>query len=163
VFGQVTSPHTPGPHRRRRVLNAIDILFIQEMIETDPSTHLDKLQHKLAVAHGIHVSIATISRTLSCIGLTRKAISRRTSERNDTVWVLWELEMAQSTDPDPFVFLDESAVDGQTGLRTNGWSPPNTLAVKRSTFRGVRHSILPALTLQGMIDDRSRGLQGFRH
>lgn len=66
--------------------------------------------------------------------------------------MLWELQMAQYTDPDMFVFLGESAVDGQTGFRANGWSPSNTPAVERSTFfRGVCHSILPALTSQGMI------------
>ena len=60
--------------------------------------------------------------------------------------------MVQYTNPNVFVFLDESAVDGQTGQRANGWSPPNTLAIERSVFfRGVRHSILPTLTLQGVI------------
>ena len=50
-----------------------------------------------------------------------------------------------------FVFFDESAVDGKTGQRASGWFPPDTPAVMRSTFfRGVRHSILPALTLKGM-------------
>lgn len=60
--------------------------------------------------------------------------------------------MAQYLDPNMFVFLDESAVDGQTGMQANGWSPLNIPAVKRSTFfQGVRHSILPVLTSQGMI------------
>ena len=86
------------------------------------------------------------------MGLTRKAVSRRASERNDSVQVLWELQMAQYTNPDMFVFLDESAVNGLTGLRANGWSPSNIPAVERSTFfRGVRHSIFPALTSQGII------------
>lgn len=61
-FGQVTNPDTPGPRGRQRVLDAIDVLFIQEMIETDLSIYLDELQHKLAVARDVHVSIATIAR-----------------------------------------------------------------------------------------------------
>ena len=151
-LGRVTVSHTPGPPGRRRAINKIDTLFIQELIEARPSIYLDELQYKLAVARDIHVSIATISRTLSRMGLTRKAVSRRASERNDSVRVLWEFQMAQYTNPDMFVFLDESAVDGLTGLRANGWSPPNVPAVERSTIcRGVRHSILPALTSQGMI------------
>lgn len=151
-FGQVTNPHTPGPHGRPWVLNTVNMLFLQEVIKVNPSIYLDELQHKLAISCGVHVSIATISRALSHIGLTRKAVSRHASERNDSVRVLWELQMAQYTDPDMFVFLDESAVDGQTGLRANGWSPANLPAVERTTFfRGVRHSILPALTSQGMI------------
>jgi len=151
-FGQITSPCTSGPRGRRRVLDTIDMLFIQEIIEVNPSIYLDELQHKLAIARNVYVSIATISRTLSRMGLTRKAVSRRATERNDSVRMLWEMEMAQYVNPDMFVFLDESAVDGLTGMRANGWSPANIRAIERTTFfRGVRHSILPALTSRGMI------------
>lgn len=60
--------------------------------------------------------------------------------------------MAQYTNPDVFVFLDESAVDQGTAHRTHGRSKPGTRCVRRMTFiRGVRHSILPALTLDGII------------
>lgn len=151
-FGQVTNPHATHPPGRQRALNAIDMLFIRGVVEAEPSIYLDELQHKLMVARDVHVSVATMSHTLSRMGLTRKVVSRRASERNNSVRVLWELQMAQYTDPDSFVFLDESAVDGLTGLRANGWSPSNIRAVERSTcFRGVHHSILPALTSQGII------------
>ena len=146
-FGQVTNPHIPGPRGRRGVLDAIDMLFIRGVVETDSSTYLGELQHKLAVAR-VHVSIATMSCTPPRMGLTRKTVSRHASERNDSVRVLWELQMAQHINPDMFVFLDESAVDGKTGERASGWPPPDTPAVMRSTFfRGIRHSILPTLTL----------------
>jgi hypothetical protein len=60
--------------------------------------------------------------------------------------------MAQYTDPEMFVFLDESAVDNRTVQRANGWAAAGTPAVERSTFlRGVRHSILPALASHGML------------
>lgn len=151
-FGQVTNPHTLDTRGRQRKLNTIDLLFIREVIKAEPSIYLDELQYKLMIARDVHVSIATISRTLSQMGLTRKAVSRHASGRNDSVRMLWELQMAQYSDPDMFVFLDESAVDGLTGMRANGWSPLNMRAVERSTFfRGVRHSILPALTSQGVI------------
>ena len=84
------------------------------MIETDLSTYLDELQHKLAVARGVHVSVAAINPILSRMGLTRKVVSQRASERNDSVLVLWELRMAQYTDPGMFVFIDESALGGLT-------------------------------------------------
>ena len=44
------------------------------------------------------------------MGFTRKALSREASERNETVRLLWELDMAQYVDPEVLVFLDESAV-----------------------------------------------------
>jgi transposase len=151
-FGQGTHPYSPGPPGRRRTLNGIDTLFIREAIEAEPTTHLNELRHKLAIARDVHVSTATISHTLSRMGLTRKVLSRYAIERSESIRVLWEMQMAQYSDPDLFVFLDESAVDGRTGLRANGWAPSNIRAVERSTIlRGVRHSILPALTSRGMI------------
>jgi hypothetical protein len=124
------------------------MLFIREVVEAEPSIYLDQLQYKLMVARNVCILIETISQTLMRMGLTRKAVSRRASERSDSVRALWELQIAQYTNPDMFVFLDKSTVDGLMGLRVNGWSPSNIPAVKRNTFfRGIRHLILPALTL----------------
>ena len=81
------------------------------------------------------------------MGFTRKALSREASERNETVRLLWELDTAQYVDPEMFVFLDESAADNHTVRRASGWAAAGTPAVEKSTcLRGVRHSILPALT-----------------
>ena len=149
TFGQVTDPR-PRFYGRRRVLDDSDLSFIRAVIDAQPSIYLDELQHKLAVVRDIQVSLATISRTLSRLGLTRKGLSRKANERNEDVRLLWELDMAQYEDPDMFVFLDESAVDNHTVRRASGWSIAGAPAVERSTFlRGVRHSILPALTSEG--------------
>ena len=138
-FGRVTNPHTPGPHERPRVLDTIGTLFLQELIKADPSIYLDELQHKLAIACGVHASITTINRTLPPMGLTRKTIPRNASKWNDSVRVLRELQMAQLTDPNIFVFLDESAVDVQTG------GPLLTSQLLRDLFfRGVHYPILTA-------------------
>jgi transposase len=150
-FGQVTNPQ-PHSYGRRRALNDNDLLFIHEIIGAQRTIYLDEIQYKLAAVCGVQVSLATISRTLSRTGLTRKAISREANERNEDVRLLWELDMAQYTDPEMFVFLDESAVDNRTFRRACGWSVAGTPAVERSTFlRGIRHSILPALSSQGML------------
>ena len=51
--------------------------------------------------------------------------------------------MAEYTDPDVFIALDESAVDSKTMQRTHGWSPVGIQCVRRMSFlRGVRYSIL---------------------
>ena len=126
--------------------------FIREAISAWLTIYLDELQYKLATVRGVQASLATISCTLSRMGLTQKVLSQEASERNKEVRLLWELDMAQYTDPEMFVFLDESAVDRGTVRRANGWSTAGTPAVERSTFLwGVRHSILPVLTSQGMI------------
>ena len=60
--------------------------------------------------------------------------------------------MSQYTDPELFVFLDESAVDGRTGQHTQDWSRMETLCVHHMSFlRGVWYSILPALSISGII------------
>ena len=66
------------------------------------------------IVRDIYVPIAIISRTWA---LTQKAVSRYASGRNDSVRVLWELQTAQYSNPNVFVFLDESAVDGFAGER----------------------------------------------
>lgn len=81
------------------------------MIKTGLSIHLDELQPKLAVACGVHVSIATVGRTLSRIGLSRNTVSRYASKQNNSGRAPWELHLAQYTEPNIFAFLDESAVD----------------------------------------------------
>ena len=60
--------------------------------------------------------------------------------------------MAQYTDPELFIFLDESAVDQSTAERMYGCSTIGTRCVRRASFvRGIRHSVLPALSCDGII------------
>jgi len=132
-FGQVTDPRLRF-NGRPRALDDGDLSFIRAVIDAQPSIYLDELQHKLAAIRDIQVSLATISRTLSHLGLTRKGLSRKANECNEDVRLLWELDMAQYKDPEMFVFLNESAVDGHTVRRASGWSMAGAPAVERSTF-----------------------------
>jgi len=84
--------------------------------------------------------------------ISKKSLSRRAAERNEELRTLWELELARFNDPDLFVFIDESAVDNRTVQRSQGWSAIGGRSVSRSTFlRGKRHSILPALSSDGIV------------
>ena len=150
-FGQVNDPR-PRSYGRHHLLNNDDVRFVHEVIGAQPAIYLDKIQYKLAAVCGVQVSLATVGRTLSRMGLTRKVLSREANERHKDVRLLWELDMAQYTDLDMFVFLDESAADNHTMRQACGWSAASTPAVERFTFlQGVRHSILPALMSQGML------------
>lgn len=54
--------------------------------------------------------------------------------------------------PEQLVFIDESAKDERSIARGYGYSQINTRAVKKIVFvRGIRYTICPALTLQGII------------
>jgi len=84
--------------------------------------------------------------------MSRKTLTKAAAERDEAVCAAWEGIMAEYTDPDVFIALDESAVDSRTAQRTHGWSPVGIQCVRRMSFlRGVRYSILPALTTDGII------------
>ena len=60
--------------------------------------------------------------------------------------------MAQYTDPELFIFLDESVVDQSTAEHMYGCSTIGTRCVRRASFvQGIRHSVLPALSCDGII------------
>ena len=60
--------------------------------------------------------------------------------------------MAEYTDPNVFIVLDESAVDNHTVQRQYGWSLVGAPCVQQATFlRGIWYSVLPALTTEGII------------
>lgn len=150
-YEQVADPYST-PRRGRRILTTADEDYIRALIKTQPSIYLDEIQQESDSERGVFVSLATISRTLARMEISKKSLSRCAAERNEELRTLWELELAQLDDPDLFVFIDESAVDNKTVQRSQGWSPIGGRSVSRCTFlRGKRHSILPALSSDGII------------
>ena len=151
MYGQTTDPYAQ-PRRRCRILTIADQDYICTLIEARPSIYLDEIRDELFAECGVHVSLATISRTLTRMGCSKKSLSRRAAERNEELRTLWELEVAELDNPDLFVFVDKSAVDNRTVQCSSGWS----LVGGRSTshcafFRGKRYPILPALSADGII------------
>lgn len=50
------------------------------------------------------------------------------------------------------VCVDEAGVDDQTNIRRRGWAPMGQACVRRTSFMwGKKYSILPALSLDGII------------
>lgn len=68
------------------------------------------------------------------IHLLYKSVTKAAAERDEEVRSVWEGMMAQYTDPDLFVALDESAIDNKTGQRSSGWSEVGTQCVRRMSF-----------------------------
>ena len=151
MHGQVTDPFS---HRTGcpSCLDDGDLQYMQAILQANSGLYLDKIQDKLRIVRNVHVSIATITCALQRLNLTQKSITRAAAQRDEELRTLWEADMAQYTDPELFVFLDESAVDQATAERTYGRSPINTRCVRRATFVcGIRHSVLPALSCDGII------------
>ena len=51
-------------------------------------------------------------------------------EANERVWTCYQIKMVKFTDPDYFVFIDESYVNWKTAHRLNEWLLIGVLPVK---------------------------------
>ena len=150
--GQAINPnarHTGRP----RSLSVVDLTFIRTFLVHDHTLYLDELQQALETRRGIHVSIPTLARTLRRLHYSLKTVSVKALERNDLKCAAFMNRIgAEVPNMDMVIFLDESAKDDRTLGRKMGWSRIGTRCVQRQCFvRGQRYSILPALTLDGII------------
>ncbi|KAJ8509197.1 hypothetical protein ONZ45_g8604 [Pleurotus djamor] len=138
---------------RPRLLNTSHTNTIQALIERQHTIYLDEIQDKLAEIHGIHASIPTISRVIRRLNFTRKTTSARALERNELNRSIYMNRIAGlASDPDMLMFVDEAARNRRTSARTQGWARRGARCVQRRFFvRGQRYSILPILTLDGII------------
>jgi len=99
------------------------------------------------------VSIPTLTRTLRRLLFTNKDVSSKALERNDPNRAVYMNHIAELVpDPEMLMFGDEASKDKRTSNRQKGWSRQGTRCVQRKCFvRGRRFSILPILTLDGII------------
>lgn len=135
---------------RRRSLTDQDHNFIVGLVRARPTIYLDEIQLMLEEQCDVSVSVATLSRTLFRLSLSNKSVARQASERDELLRAIWQGEWGVYN-ADNYVWIDESSVDDTATLRLNGWAPYNVACVKRNLFcRGVRYSMLPALTSEGM-------------
>ena len=82
--------------------------------------------------------------------LTHKRLKRVAAERDGAYRTEWILNMTMNYTADQLVFLDESSKDERVVLRRYGHAPSGQEAIHHvSLNRGVRYSILPALSLNG--------------
>jgi hypothetical protein len=115
--------------------------------------YLDEIQEQLYIERRISVSYATLQRVLHRLRYTYKRVSARALERNDLLRSAFMNRIADEiSNPDMLMFVDEAARNKKTSARTNGWSLMGKRCVQRQCFsRGERFSILPILTLYGII------------
>jgi len=140
----------------RRVRDAIimtphEVTYLLTLIERTPDIYLDELVEELQRQHNISVSVATMSRTLKLLGLTNKRLSKHAEERCEETRRAFQFAISDEP-PERLVFVDECAVNILTTYRLNGWSMKGRRSNKRALFgRGNRYSVLPALSLEGII------------
>ena len=149
-YGASAKPHF---HRRRRILTLADTNYISSLLDQHPTLYLDEVQDYLCCQRRVSVSLSTLTRTLRRIDITNKAISRHAIERNEMLRAAFMNYIGHIiTDPHQLMFTDESSIDRRTMVRRKGWTKAGSRCVQRQHFvRGTRYSILPVLTLDGIL------------
>jgi hypothetical protein len=127
--------------------------FIRAILSQNHVVYLDEIQEQLRARRNVHVSVPTLTRTLRRIHFTNKGVSGRALERNEQLRAIFMNKIADVvTNPDQLMFGDEAAKDERTSARRKGWSERGARCVQQKCFvRGRRYSILPILTLDGII------------
>ena len=151
-YGVATNLHA-RPSRGHRKLSANDVLFIRALLKQRHTLYLDEIQLQLLQKRNVRVSVPTLVRTLHRIHFSSKVVSVKALERNDILCAAYMNRIGTIvTDMDQVMCVDESAKDDRTPARKQGWSLVGTRCVQRRCFvRGHRYSILPILTIDGII------------
>ena len=148
-------PYNPHSHRtgRWRQLNRDNLNFIQALVDRQHCIYLDEIQDELYEQHGVDISVPSLTRTLRRLCFSRKCVSAHALERNDILRSAFMNTIADEvTDPDQLMFVDEAARNRKTSGRSKGWALVGRRCVQRRFFvRGQRYSILPILTMDGII------------
>ena len=154
-YGVTYNPYAYMNHSlgRHRVLDTIDVRFIKSILDQEPCLYLDELQERIQIRRGIHVSVSTLLRTLRRIHFSRKDVSICALERNDMDRAIYMNNFANLvSDPAMVMFIDEAARNKKNPTHKKGWSLIGRRCFQRRCFvRGKRYSILPVLTLDGII------------
>ncbi|KAB5590974.1 hypothetical protein CTheo_5590 [Ceratobasidium theobromae] len=136
---------------RPRLLSVGDIWYLTERITQAPDLFLDELRQELSVAAGIDVSISTVWRSLARLGITYKVLDKRAMERCEADRAEYQ-RLIRAFRPSQLVFVDESSFNRRGTYRNRGYAISGDRACKKAFFaRGKRYSILPALSITGIL------------
>jgi len=139
---------------RHQHLTSRDISFIRGLLlHQKHAIYLDEIQEQLLIRRGIKTSLSMLTRTLHRLHFSHKAVSGHALERNNELRAVFINQIAdQVPDPNMLMFGDEAAKDERTSARRWGRSLRGTRCIQGKCFvRGRRFSILPILTLDGII------------
>ena len=138
---------------RPRILTSDDLSLIRSLLSQNPCIYLDELQDELLRRRGASISVPTLLRSLRRLHFSRKSVSIRALERNDLERSMYMNRVADVIlDPSMLMFVDEAARNKKNPSRKMGWSLHGKRCFQRRCFiRGQLFSILPVLTLDGII------------
>jgi transposase len=152
LFG---SPFTPRSvvQGRPRLLTDAEVDDLVLYADDHPTASQYEMAYYLFDRHGVNVSIPTVSRALAGAGWSFKIAKKRAEQRNETLRSHWRAKRLFWYQ-EQIVFIDESASSPRTGDRKRGWSPIGIPCLDTQRLRReVRWSVLPALTVNGYLQD----------
>ena len=152
-YGVPHNHHARRPSGRRRVLLHEDLKLIVALLKRRHCIYLDELQAEIYNMCGITVSRSSITRTLHHLCYSHKHVATHALERNDLMRSAFMNKIAdQVPNPNMLIFTDEAARNRRASARAKGWSLVGRRCIQRRHFiRGQRFSILPILTLDGIV------------
>jgi transposase len=137
---------------RPRALGAAAIEDIGDLIREAPSLFLEEIAEWLALYHDQPIHTSALHRTLRDLGLTYKALRIAAAERDEVAVAEWLLMVTTNYTAEQCIWLDESSKDDRTLARHFGRALVGERPVEVTPLdRGIRYSILPALSLDGYI------------
>jgi len=138
---------------RWRVLGIEHTQYILGLIAFRPDMYLDEIRRNLHDELKIKVSVSTIYRALCRAGYSLKQSTKAAIERDWQRRATYLTTIGLCYEPNQLVFVDESACDRRTTYRRRAWAYCGFRAFRHAHFvRGKRYSILPALSMDGIID-----------
>jgi len=140
---------------RPRLLNAQVIDDLHHFIQESPYLYLDEIREWLALYHDQPISMTALHNNLRRMGLSRKIMRKAAAERDRVARAEWLAYVTSTFSAEEMVILDESSKDGRTIARRYGRAPVGERPVTTESLdRGIRYSILPALTVNGYMSVR---------
>jgi len=141
---------------RRRILSSDVVDDLHDLMLESPELYLDEIGIWLALYHDVQISTTALHDNLRELGLTHKLMRRAAAERDHELRANWMYDFLATYTAEQMVVLDESSKDNRTLIRRYGRAlcgddPVLTVSLDR----GVRYSILPALTLDGYLAVRA--------
>jgi transposase len=129
----------------------IALQFMLEYLDGRPTAYLDEVALALFDRYDIDIDPVTVWRYLKRHRWSRKVTIRNAAQRNAPLRARWHSK-AEKWPADKLCFIDETASCEKTGWRRRGWSPKGLKCTDiRSCKREERWSVLPALTIYGLL------------
>ena len=152
IHGLCYNPNTRKCGQHRKLISTV-INFIKSLISEHPTIYLDEIQEQLLTRWGAQISISTLMRTLGRLHLSNKDVSGRALEWNIEQRAIFMNRMADLVENlNMLMFGDEAAKNERTSAWRRGWSLRGNRCIQWKRFvHGQRYSILPILTLDGII------------